>query len=371
MGNFSWRFPSACGDFSLTGLGPSEDGTKMTFKVVGADLIASERASIAVLLAGVEAKGWHWEGRFGKKTAHSPASPPGTYQTAVILIQTPAGIEYPDVALLLSGPTTGVIGTFTAVRLSDGTVHTTGTDPEEMSVAAADKTAGGTWWERVKRFFKPLASTGGSFEATARSALALEAAPAVAALAAPETPEAPAAAPVPAPAPKPTPVLAVTTSRPTNCCPYTIPGDTRGRRADRLLLAFCTAEQQETWIEYGWLEAVGGITGDLYRIAHRHSPIARDQTKVAWLLTHNQVIHAHATWLPPAEEVLTLKLVIEGHESWVRNPSATLGGAPVLPHPFQPKDRQAADGLAEAGFVASLAPFVGIPVPPSSGYSWE
>lgn len=348
MSKFSWRFPSACGDFSLTGGGLSEDGTKSIFKIIGADLIPSERVSIAAFLEAVEAKGWSWSGRFDQQAIQAPTRIKQAYKTAVISIETPPSVDYPEVALLLSSPTTGVLGTFTAVRLTDGSVHTSGANPAELSAAAADETAGLTWWQRVKRFFRPLPETAASFTDAAQAVLGGKGQPLLA------SPPPPAAAPV----------VAVTTSRPTNCCPYTIPGDTRGRRADKLLLAFCTAEQRETWVKYGWVEARGQITGERYRIAHRHSPVAREQTKVTWLLDGDQVVHAHATWLPPAEEVLTLKLVIEGHEAWVRNPSTVLGGASVLPHPFQPRGRQAADGLAEAGFVTGLAPFVGIPVPP-------
>lgn len=353
MGSFSWRFPSSCGDFALTGAGVSEDGTKTIFKVIGADLIPSERASIAVFLEAVEAKGWSWSGHFDQQPIKAPTRITTAYKTAVILIEAPVGVDYPAVALLLSTPTVGVLGTFTAVRLTDGTVYTSGANPAELSAAAADQGAGLTWWQRVKRFFSPLPQTEGSFAAAAQKMLGGPAEPVAA----------PPALLAPPPSKPPEPVVAVTTSRPTNCCPYTIPGDTRGRRADKLLLAFCTAEQRETWIKYGWLEARGRITGDRYRVAHRHSPIARKQTKVTWLLDSDQVVHAHATWLPPAEEVLTLKLVIEGHESWVRNPS-TVFGIPSLPHPFQSERTQSHDGLTEAAFVSGLAPFVGIPVPP-------
>jgi hypothetical protein len=121
-------------------------------------------------------------------------------------------------------------------------------------------------------------------------------------------------------------------------------------------MAFCTPEQQETWREVGWLEAKGQVSGDTYRIAHRHSSVAVAQGKATWLVTHNCVVHAHLTWYPPAEEVLALKLAVEHRESWIRNKSTILARSeiPVFNHPFRGKATQGLDGTYEAGVMEDI-----------------
>jgi len=120
------------------------------------------------------------------------------------------------------------------------------------------------------------------------------------------------------------PDKAVTTRRPTLCCPTPIPGPIV--RASQVLHAFSTPSQWLSWIENGWMIVYGGLTGYAYRIVHRHHPLAREQGKITWDLTHDRVVHAHASELPAPEEALTMKLVLESRfEDWIRNPSALLG----------------------------------------------
>jgi hypothetical protein len=150
------------------------------------------------------------------------------------------------------------------------------------------------------------------------------------------------------------PVVAVTTPRPTLCCPVAIPGpiDTK---ADWLLRAFLTEDQRETWARHSFVLVRGSHSGHLYRIAHRHSPFAIRQSKCAWDLTKNHRMHAHATWLPPAEEVLCLMLALGWREPWVRNPSGNLTGCPPMyPNPFMSANNQALDGTDSAQIVSGL-----------------
>jgi hypothetical protein len=336
-----WRFPSDCGDFALIGVPPHKDG-RLGFTVLGAGLIESERGSIRSFAAKAQAKGWEIEYLFDGRPSGAKALA-GTFGSCKITVWVPPGVEYPDVALLLGQETVGVVGTLTAVKLTDGSIHTSAATPREIqehAVGDSDK----TWWEKVQTLFRPLAGYG-----PVEAFFGPPPSPPPPALPAPTS--TPAAAPAAAPAP--TPELAVTLPRPVNCCPVTIPGPME--KADALLLAFCTPEQKSTWEAYGWLEARGQVTGDRYRIAHRHSPVAIKQGKPTWLLNHNVVVHAHLAWYPPAEEALALKLAVEGRESWIRNQSTIhRPSVPVFAHPFRGEETQALDGTFEAQFMGSL-----------------
>lgn len=146
---------------------------------------------------------------------------------------------------------------------------------------------------------------------------------------------------------------AVTTRRPTLCCPSCAPG--AEMRASRVLRAFCTPAQWQTWVERGYLICVGNLSGDAYRVAHRHSPLGIKQGKCAWDLTYSHVMHAHYAFLPPPEEVLALKLTLEHREHWIRNGSGCcydLGSNYI--NPFMSSDDQSGDGIDDARFTRSL-----------------
>ncbi len=120
------------------------------------------------------------------------------------------------------------------------------------------------------------------------------------------------------------PEAAVTTKRPTLCCPYPVTGPA-DVRASEVLQEFCTPKQWRDWTNYGWLIAHGQMSGHAYRIAHRHSDEAKAQGKIVWDLDDDRVIHCWDWTVPPAEEVLGVKLILEGREPWIRNRSAALG----------------------------------------------
>ncbi|GAH76144.1 unnamed protein product, partial [marine sediment metagenome] len=54
------------------------------------------------------------------------------------------------------------------------------------------------------------------------------------------------------------PAAAVTTRRPTLCCPHPIPGP--DHRASQVLRTFCTESQWQSWLDEGWLIARGNLT---------------------------------------------------------------------------------------------------------------
>ena len=147
---------------------------------------------------------------------------------------------------------------------------------------------------------------------------------------------------------------AVTTRRPTLCCPVPVAGPEV--RASEVLRAFCTEQQWADWLRHGWLIAFGGLSGHAYRVAHRHSPVAIEQTKIAWDLDDDHIVHCYDWSVPPPEEVLAVKLTLERREHWIRNRSGmyTHTGGGLFHNPFMPDDRQSSDGIADAAFVSSF-----------------
>lgn len=146
---------------------------------------------------------------------------------------------------------------------------------------------------------------------------------------------------------------AATVRRPTLCCPDPVPGP--DRRASEVLRAFCTRRQWESWERDGFLVARGQLSGHRYRVAHRHSGLARRQSKVAWDLDDRHVVHCYDWAVPPAEEALAIKLVLEHAEPWIRNCSGYFDGpGPHYDNPFMGSGYQAEDGLLDAAAVCAL-----------------
>lgn len=148
---------------------------------------------------------------------------------------------------------------------------------------------------------------------------------------------------------------AATVKRPTLCCPEPVSGP--DIRASEVLQAFCTAKQWADWLKHGFVIAYGRLTGHPYRICHRHTDLAIRQTKICWDLNDNNIVHAYDWSVPPAEEVLSLKLVLEHAEHWIRNASGYLSygakNADRFNNPFRGRD-QWADGTEDAAFVSAL-----------------
>jgi hypothetical protein len=88
----------------------------------------------------------------------------------------------------------------------------------------------------------------------------------------------------------------------------------------------------------------------LYRIAHRNSPIAVAQKRIAWDMTNDHVMHFHDWSVPPEEEVLASKLILEHAEPWLRNEATTFYGNYYYKNPFGGFD----DGVADAGLTQAI-----------------
>lgn len=146
---------------------------------------------------------------------------------------------------------------------------------------------------------------------------------------------------------------AVTVRRPTLCCPHPVSGP--DERASQVLAAFCTPSQLKEWLEHGCLHCHGNLSGHRYRIAHRHSELAREQGKITWDETSGSVMHCYDWSVPPAEEVLAVKLVLEHREHWIRNRSGIFfGGGRRYHNPFMSNGAQHLDGVMDTAIVTTI-----------------
>jgi hypothetical protein len=105
--------------------------------------------------------------------------------------------------------------------------------------------------------------------------------------------------------------------------------------ATEVLLDFLTPEQHEDWARERAIVVEGGITGNRYLLSHRHGPRAAHHTRICYDLDDDRVVHFHDNRVPPEEEVLGAKLVLEHAEPWLRNEATMLGGGScVFKNPF-------------------------------------
>lgn len=85
-------------------------------------------------------------------------------------------------------------------------------------------------------------------------------------------------------------------------------------RSNEVLHAFSTPRQWSDWMREGWMLVRGGVTGLTYRVAHRHSAAAHDQRRIVWCVEAQEKVCLWDSRVPPAEEVLEIKLFLEHRE---------------------------------------------------------
>jgi hypothetical protein len=156
--------------------------------------------------------------------------------------------------------------------------------------------------------------------------------------------------PAPAP-PADEPTAAATVKRPTPCCPSCVPGSVD--RASEVLLAFLDEEEHASWAHDRTIVVEGGLSGHRYRIAHRHSRTAQRVGRIAYDLDAALVVHFHDWSVPPEEEVLAAKLILEHREPWLRNEATMLCAPPdvlVFKNPFGGLE----DGVADANLTERI-----------------
>lgn len=151
---------------------------------------------------------------------------------------------------------------------------------------------------------------------------------------------------------------AASVARPTPSCPMCEAGDAN-RRASEVLLSFLTPAQHESWAKERSILVHGGLSGHRYILAHRNSSRAARQGRICVDVDSRAVLHFHDTSVPPEEEVLAAKLILEHREPWLRN-EATLWHIyrearvePMFKNPFG----NFRDGAPDAAFVTGLGTF--------------
>jgi hypothetical protein len=145
------------------------------------------------------------------------------------------------------------------------------------------------------------------------------------------------------------PDAAATVKRPTPCCPQCVPGAVK--EATEVLLSFLSEEEHRIWSRERRIEVVGGLSGHRYQIAHRHTETARFQGRLCYDLDDRFTMHFHDTSVPPEEEVLATKLILEHREHWLRNEATCFGQTNVrYKNPFG----NGGDGLADAGWTIQV-----------------
>ncbi len=137
---------------------------------------------------------------------------------------------------------------------------------------------------------------------------------------------------------------AVSVSRPTPCCPRCEVGSIAPARD--VLLSFLSLQEHADWADHRAIIVRGGKSGHRYLLAHRNSPTAARLGKICYDLDEHFVLHFHQTEVPPEEEILAAKLILEHREPWLRNEATCL---------LQTKDGQWHD----LGFMHYKNPFGG------------
>lgn len=146
------------------------------------------------------------------------------------------------------------------------------------------------------------------------------------------------------------PVKAASIDRPTLCCPTSDSGPER--RASEVLHDFCTARQWSDWQERGWLRCYGNLSGHRYQIVNRNHPLVQRRRFVVWDEDVRHILHCYDWSVPPAEEVLAAKLILEYREHWIRNNSGAYDcPGPIYHNPFMSNADQGADGIGDSALL--------------------
>ncbi len=148
------------------------------------------------------------------------------------------------------------------------------------------------------------------------------------------------------------PAKGASVRRPTPCCPVCEVGAVTP--ASEVLLSFLNEAEHETWKRERAIVVTGGLTGHRYLLAHRRSAIAAHNTKMCFDLDDGEILHFHDNSVPPEEEVLAAKLILEHREPWLRNEATLLGGSNMkFKNPFG----DLSDGTESAALMSAIGPW--------------
>lgn len=149
---------------------------------------------------------------------------------------------------------------------------------------------------------------------------------------------------------------AVSAKRPTPCCPACVPGAIE--RASEVLLSFLSPAEHAEWATRRTLSVVGGLSGHRYLLAHRGSELAAGWGRICFDCDDGGVLHFHDWSVPPEEEVLVTKLILEHCEPWLRNEATCLMFDRPFTDVFKNPFGDISDGTEDAAFTGALGGFL-------------
>ncbi len=111
---------------------------------------------------------------------------------------------------------------------------------------------------------------------------------------------------------------AVTVSRPRLSCPECSGRPEGERKACDVLWDFLDSAQRAEWLKARRFTAFGSATGHAYDIAPRDTLRAGQRGRICFDMDDKVILHNFDLTLPPEEEALQAKLVLEHREPWLR-----------------------------------------------------
>lgn len=148
---------------------------------------------------------------------------------------------------------------------------------------------------------------------------------------------------------------ATTVKRPTPSCPSCVPGSIEP--ASEVLLSFLNEEEHESWAKDRSIVVTGGLSGNHYLLSHRHSDFAKRARRICYDLDDHVIVHFHDWTVPPEEEVLAAKLILEHREPWLRN-EATFFQARHEVLTFKNPFGDSMDGVPDAQFSSKIGAMI-------------
>jgi hypothetical protein len=111
---------------------------------------------------------------------------------------------------------------------------------------------------------------------------------------------------------------AVTVTRPKLCCPECSGRPEGERKACDVLWEFLDPIQRREWIRGKRVTVFGGLTGHAYDLRPRTSEVAAQRGRICFDMDDKLVLHNFNLDVPPEEELLAAKLILEHREHWLR-----------------------------------------------------
>ena len=299
----TWYIPSWNGDLRLTP--DPKDSGKSLLSIVRPT--ASEKQLLLQLQETFVERGWLSPG-----DKNSLSQKRSFWNTAKVTILAPVA----EIGLLISSIAKPGENVLTAVRMNDGRIEVCQTNKLTVPVAASNK---------------PAAEDPPKTAAT------------------PPEPKSEPSDQAKEIAAKPEAKVAATVKRATPCCPDCYVDAIKP--STEVLLSFLNEEQHRTWAKDRFVTVQGRLSGHRYLIAHRNSPIAAQNGRIAHDLDDGQTMHFHDWTVPPEEEVLGAMLILEHREPWLRNEATCLGTfTDVFKNPFG----HGGDGVPDSVFTREI-----------------